>query len=208
MVVALAIGVIHWLGADAWLEMTSKSVDAGRLSPLFCVIAQQVGFLATAFRFKCLKSERITPATAFLAGLLFMLLAVLLGLLYDCALRLLFNSAAPTLGPWGEVHRLDFWPATAIVTWGVVIGPAGDEFFFRAGLFETWQSAGRPWSGALLSSGLFALARLDSWNLPAYFGLGMLLCGAYRWTGSLLAVWIGHALLNAAMFVFLFCGYE
>ena len=29
-----------------------------------------------------------------------------------------------------------------------------------------------------------------------------------RCTGSVLAVWIGHALLNAAMFVLLFCGYE
>ena len=39
-------------------------------------------------------------------------------------------------------------------------------------------------------------------------GLGLLLCGAYRWTDSLLVVWIGHGLLNAVMFLLLVSGYE
>jgi membrane protease YdiL (CAAX protease family) len=107
-----------------------------------------------------------------------------------------------------EVRGMNAPAVGAVLGMGVLIGPAADERFFRGGLFGVWQAAGRPWSGAFLSSGLFALARLDPWNLPAYFGLGMLLCAAYRWTGSLLAVWVGHALLNAVMFTLLFCGYE
>ena len=60
----------------------------------------------------------------------------------------------------------------------------------------------------MVSSSLFAIARLDATNFAAYIGLGLLLCAAYRWTDSVLAVWVAHALLNAAMFAFLFCGYE
>jgi membrane protease YdiL (CAAX protease family) len=132
----------------------------------------------------------------------------MLGLLYDVLLQWLFGAGTPTVGPWGEVRLLDRELAGAIIVVGIVFGPAGDERFFRAGLFGTWQAAGRPWSGALFSSALFAIARLDAANLLAYFGLGLLLCAAYRWTGSVLAVWIAHALLNSVMFVLLFCGYE
>lgn len=136
-----------------------------------------------------------------------MFAAVLLGLLYDVLLRWTFGAGSPTIGPWGEVRNLQPFPAALILTFGVLLGPAGDERFFRAGLFGVWTDANRPWSGALLSSILFALARFDLWNLPAYFGLGLLLCAVYRWTGSLLSAWIAHALLNAAMFALLYCGY-
>jgi membrane protease YdiL (CAAX protease family) len=200
---ALVAGLALWLLLVLFLKPSSTN----RYLLLF-VIANQLGFLLVSLRPALMRIENKTMASAILAGVLLMLAAVILGVLYDGMLRLLFGTAAPTLGPWGEVRRLDFLPALAIVIAGVLIGPAGDERFFRAGLFGTWQAAGRPWCGAFLSSALFALARLDLWNLPAYFGLGMLLCGAYRWTGSLFAVWVGHSLLNVAMFVLLFCGYE
>jgi membrane protease YdiL (CAAX protease family) len=193
--------MIVWL----WPPTTALAV---RICHLLLVMTFQIGFLVEAFRFRPLKIERSMPARAILAGVLLMLSAGLLGVLYDVLLRLVFGTEAPTIGPWGVARRLDFLLASGIVIWGVLIGPACDEWFFRAGLFGTWQSAGRPLSGALLSAALFALARLDPMNLPAYFGLGLLLCGVYRWTDSLLAVWIGHALLNVAMFVMLFCGYE
>ena len=61
----------------------------------------------------------------------------------------------------------------------------------------------------ILSSALFAIARLDPPNLVAYFGLGLLLCAVYRWSGSVLTVWVGHALLNGgATFTLLFLGYQ
>jgi uncharacterized protein len=90
----------------------------------------------------------------------------------------------------------------------MLVGPAGDERFFRGGLFGSWANACWPWSGALLSAALFAVVRLDLWNLPAYFGLGLLLCAVVRWTGSLVSAWTAHGLLNAAMFILLYFGYE
>jgi membrane protease YdiL (CAAX protease family) len=168
------------------------------------VMANQVGFLLVSPRLQRSQFNRRVMAT----GVLVMLAGVTFGVCYDAVLRLLFGAGTPTIGPWGEVRRMNAPAIGATLGMGVLIGPAADERFFRGGLFGVWQAAGRPWSGALLSSGLFALARLDPGNLPAYFGLGMLLCAAYSWTGSLLAVWVGHALLNAAMFTFLFCGYE
>jgi membrane protease YdiL (CAAX protease family) len=200
---AFAFGSVFWILLVLVLEPSTTNH-----SLLLLVIANQLGFLLVYAQMEKLRIETKMIPRALLASVLLMLVAVLLGVLYDSILRILFGTATPTIGPWSEVRRLDFLPALVIVTAGVLIGPAGDESFFRAGLFGTWQAAGWSWSGALLSSGLFAVARLDLWNLPAYFGLGMLLCGAYRWTGSLLVVWVGHGLLNAAMFGFLYCGYE
>jgi membrane protease YdiL (CAAX protease family) len=191
---AVGVGFLLWLVMLVLFEGTV----------LLIVIANQLGFLLTACRFQRMHRDR----KAILAGVLIMLVAVTLGVGYDVVLRWLFGSGTPTIGPWADVRRLEFFPACLVLALGVLIGPAGDEWFFRAGLFRTWQAAGRPWCGALLSSGLFAAARLDPWNLVAYFGLGMLLCGAYRWTASVLAVWIGHTLLNGAIFVLLFYGYE
>jgi membrane protease YdiL (CAAX protease family) len=191
---AVAVGLLLWLVMLLFFEATV----------LLFVIANQLGFLLTACRFPRIQADR----KAILAGVLIMLAAVSLGVCYDVVLRFLFGPGTPTIGPWSDVRRLEFFPACLVLVMGVLIGPAGDEWFFRAGLFGTWQAAGRPWSGALLSSGLFAAARLDPWNLLAYFGLGMLLCGGFRWTGSVLAVWTGHALLNVAIFVLLYRGYE
>ena len=195
VLLALAAGLLLWL-------LMVQLVDASPV--LLLVIAIQLGFLLVAYRFRGWKFER----TGILAGVVVMVAAVILGVCYDVLLRLLVGAGTPTIGPWGEVRRLAPGLAGLIVIFGVLIGPAGDECFLRAGLFGSWQAEGRPWSGALLSSALFAAARLDPWNLVAYFGLGMLLCGTYRWTGSVLAVWIAHSLLNAILFVFLYCGYE
>jgi membrane protease YdiL (CAAX protease family) len=206
---ACVMGFLLWLGLVILpLETTRASIGTDRFLLLLFVIAIQVSCLLLSSRRRNGKPARNEIVKALLIGVLCMLAAVILGILYDIALRVMVGAETPTIGPWGEVRRLDRLPCAAILIFGVLIGPAADERFFRGVLFGTWQAAGRPWSGALLSSALFALARLDPWNLLAYFGLGLLLCCVYRWTRSLLAVWIAHSLLNAALFVLLFCGYE
>src|ERR1051325_392188 len=201
-VIAVMDAFLLWLGLTAWPPTASP-----RLLLLLAVITQQSVFLVVSIRFESMLEPR-TLAQAISAGVLVMLVAVVLGIGYDGVVRWLFGAESPSMGPWGEVRRLEFLPATALVAWGVLLGPAGDEWVFRAGLFGAWRDAGRPWTGALFSSALVALQRLEPLDVAAFFGLGLLLCAVYRWTGSLLAVWLGHALLNAAMFVLLFCGYE
>lgn len=195
--VLLALGV----GLLLWLPMLFV-VDA---SPhLLLVIAIQIGFLLVSFRLRAWQFHR----KAIMAGVVIMIAAVTLGVCLDVLQSRLCGAATVTIGSWGAVRLLAPGWAAVIVILAVLIGPAGDESFLRAGLFRTWQAEGRPWSGAFLSSALFAIVRLDPWNMPAYFGLGMLLCAAYHRTGSLPTVWIAHAFLNAVLFVFLFCGYE
>lgn len=190
-----AIALFLWLGLLFVVDANPQ---------LLAIVALQLSFLTAAFR---LEAPRVS-AKALASGALIALAAVALGFCYDAMLRVLFGPGSPTIGPWGEVRRMAPLPRAVMLAVAVLIGPAGDESFFRADFFGTWQAAGRPWSGALLSSAVFALARLDPWNIPAYFGLGMLLCWAFRRTESVLAVWTAHALLNAGMFGLLFSGYE
>jgi membrane protease YdiL (CAAX protease family) len=199
LLTALSVALLLWL-------VLVLVIEVNRL--LLLVMAIQLACLLVSLQQPKAKSETKSSAGAILAGVLSMMAAVILGVTYDLVLRWLFGPGTATIGPWGEVRRTDFVPAAVILLVGVLIGPLGEERFFRAGLFGSWQAAHRPWTGAVLSSGFFALARLDLWNLLAYFGLGMVLCGVYRWTGRLLAVWIAHALLNAVMFAFLFCRYQ
>jgi membrane protease YdiL (CAAX protease family) len=137
-----------------------------------------------------------------------MSLAVVLGIIYDMSLRAVFGNDAPTIGPWGAARYVPPVAAGLIVAFGVSLGPLADEYFFRAGIFGAWAGAGAPRLGALVSSVLFALSRLDLVNFPAYVGLGLLLCAVYNRTGSLLAPLTTHVLLNAAMFTLLFNGYQ
>ena len=137
-----------------------------------------------------------------------MLIAVELGIAYDQLLRAALGANAPTIGPWGAVRTMPPLAACFIVLFGVVGSPAADECFYRNGVFRLWADGGSPVLGALVSSMLFALSRLDLVNFPAYVGLGFLLCAIYYWAGSLLAPWTTHTLLNAAMFLMLFGGYQ
>jgi membrane protease YdiL (CAAX protease family) len=131
---------------------------------------------------------------------------VLLGLLFDAALRLLFGPGTPTIGPWAAALHTPPLPTMLIVAMGTAVGPLADELFFRASLFRRWADAGRPWSGAVFSSLLFALSRLDGWNFIAYVAVGLALAGLYRRTRTLAAPVSAHAALNVLMFVFLFSG--
>jgi membrane protease YdiL (CAAX protease family) len=151
---------------------------------------------------------RASYRLALLAGLAGVLVAVAFGIAYDQLLRFALAADTPTLGPWGAVRDMSPLAGRLIVLLGVFVSPTADEFFFRDGFFRLWADAGSPKLGALLSSLLFAVSRLDFVNFPAYVGLGFLLCAVYYGTGSLLAPWTTHVLLNATMFLLLFGGYD
>ena len=223
VLVALGIGVLFW-GPLLYFSPRPFSLD-DRVTLLYIVLGNQTGCLLVAlirrtcsFRgFGNINANRPSikgaPTQSWLrrtmpAAVLGTTLAVVLGVMYDMLLRGLFGNDAPTIGPWGAARSLCPLAGGFIVALGVSLGPFADESFFRAGIFRAWADAGAPRLGALVSSVLFALSRLDLVNFPAYVGLGLLLCAVYHRTGSLLAPLTMHILLNAAMFVMLFSGYQ
>jgi uncharacterized protein len=156
---------------------------------------------------------RESPTTGFLwpallTGVLGTFLAIVLGIIYDMLVRCLPGALTPTIGPFGAVRQVHPLAAALIVAVAVSVGPFADEWFFRADVFGAWARAGNPMLGALVSSLLFAVSRLDMINFPAYIGLGLLLCAVYHRTGSLLAPLTTHVLNNGAMFVLLWSGYQ
>jgi membrane protease YdiL (CAAX protease family) len=183
--------------------------------PLILVMACQMAFLVAGIM---LRREKPRPAPApnaafslavgLLTGLTAAFLLIVLGLLYDGALRIVFGAGTPTLGPWAAVRELGAGPAVAVGLWGVVLGPAGDELFCRGVLFRRFERAGRSRLGAAVSALLFAASRLDPSNFIAYTAMGLLLAWLYQRTGTVVTSWTAHAATNGVMFALLLSGYE
>ncbi len=203
---ALVLGALLWVPMIFFLPTEARLGERSGL--LLVVLGNQVGCLIVGLARRRMPSVPASSRLAFLAGVAGVLVAVSLGIAYDQFLRVFFAADAPTIGPWGAVRAMPILICCSIVFFGVAVSPAADEFFFRNGVFRIWRDAGYSGEGALVSSILFALSRLEFVNIPAYVGLGILLCAIYYWTGSLLAPWITHTLLNAAMFLLLFSGYQ
>jgi len=145
---------------------------------------------------------------ALVYGILGTGLAIVLGVIYDMLVRSLMGTDAPTIGAYGALRQVHPFASGLIMAVVVSLAPFGDEIFFRAGIFRAWANDGAPRAGALVSSILFAVSRLDVGNFPAYIGLGLLLCALYRYSGSLLAPLTTHVLNNAFMLMLLFSGYQ
>jgi len=218
-----AVGALFW-GPFLYL-VPRVSPWPDRLALLLIVLGNQAGCLLVGLvrgaRAKQLcfqivfpehdvreRPTKSRPWYAILTGVLGTLLAVMLGIIYDMLVRSLLGADAPTIGPYGAVRQVHPVAAGLIVAVAVSVGPLADETFFRAGIFRAWASAGVPRLGALVSSILFAVSRLDMVNFPAYVGLGLLLCAVYHYSGSLLAPLTTHVLNNAAMLVLLASGYQ
>ncbi|MHC4078314.1 MAG: lysostaphin resistance A-like protein [Planctomycetota bacterium] len=83
-----------------------------------------------------------------------------------------------------------FWPAWArIVSLSLVplVFPLCQELFFRGALFGSFQGAGRPWTGVLVSALLFTVVQLDLRAAPAFLVIGVVQAWLYKRTESLLA---------------------
>lgn len=202
LVAALAVGACIWI---PWMLFYEPSDRAALLG---VIISNQFGFLLTSARWNLRGNALGDFRQSILLGLGAAIAAVVLGVAYDVILRWLFGAGSPTIGPWGVVREFEPVQAAFIVAFGVLIGPTGDESFFRSNLCRRFGEACHPGVGVVLSSVMFALSRLDFWNFPAYVFLGVLFCWTYRQTGSLLTPIVAHGVLNAIMFLFLFSGYQ
>jgi membrane protease YdiL (CAAX protease family) len=92
----------------------------------------------------------------------------------------------------------------AVVLAGGVLAPIAEELYFRGYVFRTYFQSRGPWVAYGATSLLFATLHL---NLPALLPilvLSLLLCLAYRKTGSIIPSIVGHALNNTAAFCILY----
>ena len=84
-----------------------------------------------------------------------------------------------------------------LAVFAVLIGPFGEELFFRRYLFEAIDRfSGRLWAYGL-STAAFALVHFNPAALIAYFLTGLLLAAVYERTRSLATAYATHAAFNA-----------
>lgn len=92
----------------------------------------------------------------------------------------------------------------AVVFAGAIMAPIAEELYFRGYVFRTYLQTKGPWVAYGATSLLFATLHL---NLPALLPilvLSVLLCLAYRKTGSIIPSVVGHAVNNTTAFCILY----
>jgi len=126
--------------------------------------------------------------------------AFLILITYDLLLRLLGLEAGrprPTLPE--ELFHQPLTVALAGVL-AVVFAPLAEETFFRGFLFAALRHRWGFLRAALLSGFLFALPHADPGSLIPITGVGIVLAGAYAYSGSLWSAISSHALFNFISF--------
>lgn len=78
----------------------------------------------------------------------------------------------------------------------IVVAPMIEEIVYRKILFSFFEKKTGFWIGAVVSSALFALGHLDLTRLPVYFAVGLLLCFAYKKSGTIAVPIFAHMALN------------
>ena len=152
--------------------------------------------------FKCL-SPNISPKPflenkhKFAIVGFFLLLFALIHMIFLCLLLAIL---------WGEEigSGKEFWnvetthPVLYVVT-VCLIGPFVEEIFFREKIEgQLLQTMNRPWVALLLSALIFTVVHISTYSAHVIFmfPVGLVVCWAYYWTGT---IWVGfviHCLQN------------
>lgn len=78
-----------------------------------------------------------------------------------------------------------------------IISPVYEEIFYRGFLFRFFSNRYGVWPGMLISSAIFTLAHLPTYNtLPVNFVSGLIFAWAYEKTGSVIPSMIIHGTFN------------
>jgi len=87
-------------------------------------------------------------------------------------------------------------PFLVVAVGAVLLAPVIEEVFFRGFIFGAlWRRRGWVFA-ALVSSLLFSVAHLSIYGLPVFAAIGFLFAWSYRYTGSVKASVIAHAIIN------------
>lgn len=78
----------------------------------------------------------------------------------------------------------------------VLLGPIGEELFFRGYVLRSVSASWGERVGVVYSSLMFALIHMNWSGTPVYFVIALALVWGYRLSGSLLTPIVGHVTLN------------
>jgi membrane protease YdiL (CAAX protease family) len=90
-----------------------------------------------------------------------------------------------------------------IVTIAVIFAPVFEEILFRGLFYQSLKKRFGLWQAAIISSVLFSILHFNTAQFLPIFGLGILLCFVFEYTGSLVPVIVLH-IFNNAFFLGLF----
>src|SRR5262249_1777249 len=123
------------------------------------------------------------------------LAAIVCSAIFVLAARKLFGDVPDTVA---FLRDLKSGPVvTGLIVLAVsVFAPAYEEFFFRGVMFGSADAVGQTWTGAIVSSILFAAMHGSLVLFPFYVVLGLLLCWLLRTTRNIAAPIAAHVTLN------------
>jgi len=133
--------------------------------------------------------------------------AILVGLLAGGVGYLLVTLAELGLAAVGLPQEEQAWitlivegggpTLVAFIVFAILIGPLGEELYFRRYLFEALdRSSGRAWAYGL-SALIFGLIHMNPTAMISYLLTGLLLAAVYDRTRSLTAAVVAHGCFNA-----------
>ena len=102
------------------------------------------------------------------------------------------------------IREFPLWAFLAVLFAGGILGPIAEELYFRGAVFGTYVRTRGPWVSYGVTSLVFATLHL---NLPALLpilALSLVLCFAYRRTGSIIPSMTAHAVNNCTAFCILY----
>lgn len=203
---AMIIGIAALAGADV-------SSDGGLKAPggvtMLSLVAQDVCFVAAPIMLAGIFSKPVRPwmfglrrpswLKAF--GWILVTYGVFLGLSALWQQFVDFNNESQVTDSLGVTANDGAAIAGAFLV--CVLAPIAEEILFRGFLFTTLRNKIGVWGGAVISGALFGAIHIGSapaGALPILALLGMLFCGLYVVTGSLLPCIAAHCLNNAVAY--------
>jgi membrane protease YdiL (CAAX protease family) len=142
------------------------------------------------------KSLKEMFLAVFLTFVMMMTLGMLLLLLHD------FVGPQPTIRE--QLQRAGGLPNSAILTYAIIgatIGPAAEELFFRAFIYNALRRRLGTFVALMLQAGLFALVHpYTIAQRGAIFLIGLVLAGVYDWRKTILTPILMHCLFDAIVF--------
>ena len=180
------------LGLGYFLEVFSLEINA---------LVLHLGLLFLGISFIC--KENFKNTLKKLIGKLSLkkiILIVIVGLvaivLYTIVLSLIFNALG--INDHGEIIEKIKQFTPLIVFMAIILGPIGEEIFFRAFLVNRF--------GILISSIVFALAHFSygsTIEIIGAFGIGLILAYIYKKSNSLIPCLLIHSIYNfSALFLY------
>jgi uncharacterized protein len=137
-------------------------------------------------------------------GLLVGLAVLVISGTVQLALQRLLNVHQTQLEDLRFIRSFPYLGFFGVLFAGGIVAPIAEELYFRGFVFRSYLSTRGPLVAYGATSALFATLHLNLPALVPILVLSLILCLAYRRTGSIIPSIVGHALNNSAAFCILY----